>query len=302
MIKNGIYPTMITPYRDGKIDYKNVENLVNWYKKTGCNGIFAVCQSSEMSYLSLKERKELATFVVECANKELSIVVSGHCADSIEEQAEEINEISLCGCDAFVLVSNRLDLNNSGDKTWIENAEKLLDKINISLPLGIYECPKPYKRLLSYDILNWCKTKNRFKFIKDTCCDVDMLNQRLNQLKDSDIKLFNANSQTLLHTLKNGAAGYSGVMANFHPDLYSWLFNNFKKQPEKAQTVSDFLSLTAFTESMAYPCTAKYYLKYEGFDMDTFSRSCNSQALTQYQKHVLAQLYRQTEIYRNLIK
>ncbi len=30
-------------------------------------------------------------------------------------------------------------------------------------------------------------------------------------------------------------AGYSGVMANFHPDLYVWLCKNYKKQPEKAQ-------------------------------------------------------------------
>ena len=45
-MRGGIYPTMITPYKDGKIDYEGVNNLVNWYYENGCNGIFAVCQSS----------------------------------------------------------------------------------------------------------------------------------------------------------------------------------------------------------------------------------------------------------------
>ena len=66
-IARGIYPTMITPYEDGKIDYENVKKLVEWYIEKGCSGIFAVCQSSEMWYLSLEERFELGKAVVDAA-------------------------------------------------------------------------------------------------------------------------------------------------------------------------------------------------------------------------------------------
>ncbi len=290
-IQSGIYPTMITPYKNGRIDYQAVEKLVAWYKEKGCTGIFAVCQSSEMNFLSLKERKELAKRVVEFADGTMSIVASGHCADSIEAQAEEINEISSTGIDAFVLVSNRLDLHNDGDAIWIKNAEELLGKIDKEISLGIYECPRPYKRLLSADILTWCKETGRFAFIKDTCCDPDMLKERLALLTDSDIKLFNANGQTFLYSLKYGAAGYSGIMANYHPDLYVWLWENFAAKPELAEQVSAMLSMMAFTEGPAYPCTAKYYLKYEGIDMEADSRSCDKKLLTPYQKLAMEQLY-----------
>ena len=30
-VKGGVYPTMITPYKDGKIDYETCEKLVEWY-------------------------------------------------------------------------------------------------------------------------------------------------------------------------------------------------------------------------------------------------------------------------------
>ncbi|MBQ7792788.1 MAG: dihydrodipicolinate synthase family protein, partial [Clostridia bacterium] len=84
-INGGIYPTMITPYkRSGEIDFDNVRKLVDWYIEKGCSGIFAVCQSSEMVYLSLKERVALAEAVVDQANGRINVVASGHCGNSIE--------------------------------------------------------------------------------------------------------------------------------------------------------------------------------------------------------------------------
>ena len=291
-IATGIYPTMITPYKNGEIDYEAVKRLVDWYIEKGCTGIFAVCQSSEMVYLSLKERIQLAQTIVEHANGRLNIVASGHCGVSIEEQAEEITEISQTGIDAFILVSNRFDPHQDGDAQWIRNAEKVLDKADFKIPLGIYECPVPYKRLLTPEILQWCKNDGRFRFIKDTCCDPDMLAERLEILKDSDIMLFNANAQTLLYSLQKGAAGYSGIMANFHPDLLVWLYDHFESEPEKSKLLSAVLSMAAFTEGPAYPCTAKYYLNnMEGIPMEYYSRSSDMKRLTSYQKLVMQQLY-----------
>ncbi len=59
--------------------------------------------------------------------------------------------------------------------------------------------------------------------LKDTSCDLDCIKEKLAVLKGSEIKLFNANAATLLDSLKCGANGYMGVMANFHPALYKWL-------------------------------------------------------------------------------
>lgn len=291
-INGGVYPTMITPFKDEKIDYENVEKLVEWYIEKGCTGIFAVCQSSEMIYLSLQERVELSRAVIKQANGRINIVSSGHCGNSIEEQAAEVEAIAETGADAVVLVSNRFDLHGEGDDVWLKNAEELLKKTDESISFGIYECPRPYKRLLTPRILDWCLKTGRFKFIKDTCCNPDTLTERLEQLKGSDLLFFNANAQTLLHSLEHGGAGYSGIMANFHPDLYVWLYNNFKKNPEQAKKVSDVLSMMAWTENPAYPCTAKYYLRaFEGFNMQTYSRVVGESALTSYQKYCMKQLF-----------
>lgn len=287
-INTGVYPTMITPYnKNGEIDYVAVRSIVEWYIEKGCKGIFAVCQSSEMAFLTLDERVELASKVVEYAAGRINVVASGHCGHTIKEQIHEINEISKTGIDAFVLVSNRLDLHNEGDNVWIENAQKLLAGLETDIPLGIYECPMPYKRLLTEKILKWCIETNRFKFIKDTCCNPDMLEERLNLLKDSGIMIFNANAQTLLHSLEHGAAGYSGVMANFHPEFYSWLCDHI--EDERAEAVQGYLAYTAFSESMAYPVTAKYHMNLIGISMELDSRSRKKSEFNNYQKDIVRQ-------------
>lgn len=302
ILSKGVYPTMITPYgSDHKIDYEGVEQLVEWYIRHHCDGIFAVCQSSEMHFLSLKERIELASKTVQTAKKvpyQMNVVASGHCSDDLDAQIEEIVGVYETGIDAFVLVSNRFDLHNDGDNVWLKNAEYVLSRIPESIPLGIYECPRPYKRLLTPEILEWCKETKRFKFIKDTCCDPVTLKRRLKQLKDSGIMLFNANAQTLLYSLVHGGAGYSGIMANFHPDLLVWLCSNFKENPEKAERISNILSMAAFTENNVYPCTAKYYLGYEGITMNTFARSADEKLLTEYQKLVMKQLFELNQTFR----
>ena len=51
-IHEGVWPVMITPWKeDNTPDFKALEALTNWYVEKGCDGIFAVCQSSEMHYL-----------------------------------------------------------------------------------------------------------------------------------------------------------------------------------------------------------------------------------------------------------
>lgn len=289
-IRKGVYPTMITPYtKDGVIDYAAVRRLTEWYIEKGCTGIFAVCQSSEMAFLSLAERVKLAATVTETANGRVSVVASGHCAETLSEQAKEVREIAATGVDAFVLVSNRLDLHGDGDNVWIENAARLLDKTG-DVPLGIYECPKPYKRLLTPRILDWCLETKRFLFIKDTCCDPMLLDARLAQLRGSDLLLFNANAQTLLYSLERGAAGYSGIMANFHPDLFACLCAHFAEDAEKTKRLSALLGMMAWTESPAYPCTAKWHLNARGVPMNTAARSADEKLLTPYQKLTVEQM------------
>lgn len=288
-----IITTMITPYRsDGAIDFDTAIKYVDWYYQNGIDGIFSVCQSSEIFYLSLEERVELNRRVYEHAKRldhDFLVVSSGHVSDSLEEQAKELNAIYSAGTDALILITNRLDLHNEGDDIFISNAEKLIAQLPPDAKLGLYECPYPYKRLVTPKILDWCLSTDRFYYLKDTCCDAATIAQRAQQLKGSHFKLLNANCQTLLETMRNGADGYCGIMCNFHPKLYSWLGKNYKTQT--ADFVQSVIGTFGFTEvGLPYPLTAKYHMNLCGIKTETIARNRKSEELTEYAKSCMRQM------------
>ena len=149
------------------------------------------------------------------------------------------------------------------------------------IPLGIYECPRPYKRLLTPAMIDHVTRTGRFAFIKDTCCDRTEIARRVKQINDTPSPalkpaLFNANAQTLLDTLRAGAAGYCGVMCNFHPELYVTLCHTFPEDAGRAERLAALLSQSAFIEYIDYPSIAKYHLDKVGVRMNDISRTARS--------------------------
>ncbi|MFU0833217.1 MAG: Dihydrodipicolinate synthase family protein [Oscillospiraceae bacterium] len=290
----GEWPTMLTPFtKSGEVDYKALEQLIEWYLQNGVSGLFAVCQSSEMFQLSLEERVGIARFTKEKVNGRVPVIASGHISDSLEDQATELTEMSKTGVDAVILITNRLAKETEDDEVWISNLQELLNRIPDDIPLGFYECPYPYKRVMSPKTVSWCAQTGRFFFLKDTCCDIDQISKKLEITKGTNLKLYNANTSTLLESLRLGASGYSGVMANFQPKLYAWLCENY--QSKAAEKLSDELTICSLIERQLYPVNAKYNLYLEGLPVEIVCRVKNSADLTHTFRKEVEMLHRITE-------
>ena len=270
-IKNGIYPTMLVAYKEsGEIDYPAMGELIEWYVKQGVHGIFALCQSTEILRLSLEERMELGRFVMEKVGGRVPVVMSGMTANTLEGQIKEARLIASLKPDALVLLSNLID--DDECYTLTEKLKLLMGALPEEIPLGIYEIPVPYKRLITDEELAFMAKSGRFAFIKDTCCDMEIMRRRAEIVKGLDFGLFNANAATVLDTLRIGYAGFSGIMANVHPDLYVWLFEN--KDGPLADRVVHYLAMTSVIEARCYPIIAKRYLReYAGLPITDVCRT-----------------------------
>ncbi|MGQ9778945.1 MAG: dihydrodipicolinate synthase family protein [Bacillota bacterium] len=296
-IPNGVWPTMITPFTDsGAIDYHGLAELIEWYLKNEVDGLFAVCLSSEMFSLSLAERQELAGFVRREVAGRVPVIASGNVPDGMDEQFREIEAMANAGMDTVVLITNRFAAPDEDDDIWLARMERVLSHFP-ELSFGLYECPVPYKRLLSPQVFRWCVSTGRFLFIKDTSCDLEIMRERLAMAAGSHTKIFNANAPTLLASLRLGVAGYSGVMANFHPRLYVWLTRHWRDDPEKAEDLQAFLGVASLIETPLYPLNAKYALQLEGVHIGLH---CREKSITDFkpanrleveQLHTLSQSY-----------
>lgn len=244
--KAEVWPTMVTPFKDDlSIDYIALEKLVDWYIERGLSGLFAVCQSSEMHQLSLRERVELSAAVMKFTKGRVPVISSGHISSSSEDQIEEVKAIAETGVDAVILVTNLLAGESESDSVWKERMETLLANIPEGIKLGLYECPFPYKRLLSKELLQWIISTDRFVYLKDTCCDFDMIKERAKMAEGSNLKLYNANAASLLRSLQAGYAGYCGIMTNFHPELYVRLCDSWFENTEKVKNLQNMIGLAS---------------------------------------------------------
>ena len=153
-LPQGCWPTMVTPYNSaGEVDYPVLAALVEWYIASGCTGLFAVCQSSEMYFLSEEERLAVADFVVTKAAGRVAVVATGNSGGgSMEEQAAFCNKMdAIPGLDAVVTLTCMFAAEDESEEVWKANATKLLGLTTCSL--GLYEVPIPYKRVLSPELL-----------------------------------------------------------------------------------------------------------------------------------------------------
>lgn len=300
-IPNGVYPTMITPYTtDNKIDYNAVVQLLHWYTERGVAGIFAICQSSEIFFLSFEEKLELLKFIMAHKPEGLSIVASGHTSDDLDTQIEEAKAFIDCGIDSYVFISNRFAKADEDDDVLLKNMEYVASRLP-EIGLGVYECPYPYKRILTPYVLGKMAETGKYQFLKDTCCDLDMIQKKLNAVKGSELKIYNANSATLLDSLKMGCAGFSGVMANFHPEIYADLCNCWRDEPEKAEKLQNFAGFFSVAECQCYPINAKYYLSLDGLDINIDSRARSKADFPENRMAEIRQMYELTKDFKKLI-
>lgn len=300
-IASGIYPVMITPFTaDNQVDYEAVDQMMEFYARGGCQGVFAVCQSSEMFCLTEEERVKLAARVVKAAAGRMCVVASGHISDRMEDQIRELRRVSETGVDAVVMISNRLAGKDEPDEVLIQNMHCILDAIP-GVTFGMYECPYPYKRLLTPKVLEAMAETGRFTFIKDTCCDADLIARRI-ALLHGRIQLFNANCATALETLQSGADGFSGIMANFHPDLLVWMYENYRQQPEKARQLSAMLSVMSMAEGCQHPIGAKYHMNLVGVPMELRCRVKNADCFDKMDRHTIEDLKTMEEVVRQWLK
>ena len=256
----GIIPVMITPFHDdGSIDYAGLERLIEWYLGHGVDALFAVCQSSEMQRLDLAERGALGSFVVRQAAGRVPVVVSGHISDAIDDQVAELTVAERTGANAVVLVTNHLDPQQAGSAAFRATLDTLLARLPRDVPLGLYECPAPFRRLLSDDEFKYCVDTGRFTLLKDVSCDLATVKRRVAMAAGSPMAVINANAAIARDAMLAGSRGFTGVHTNFHPDLYQWMRRSGQQHKALADRLNTFLVLAALSEAFGYPALAKMY-------------------------------------------
>src|ERR1051325_4236256 len=146
-------PVMITPFNlKARVDLDVVSNLIDFYLAAGVKGFFANCLSSEMYSITEDERLELTRHVVKYVNGRVPVVATGSFGLTIEDKAEFSKRIYDTGIAAVILITGHFANVDDPDSVLLKNFDKMF-RLTGAIPMGLYECPAPYKRIISAEIL-----------------------------------------------------------------------------------------------------------------------------------------------------
>lgn len=287
-------PVMITPFNlKAKVDLDAVAVMVEFYLEAGVKGFFANCLSSEMYSISEDERLELTRHVVRCVDGRVPIVATGSFGLTIEDKADFTARIHDSGIDAVILITGHYANVEDDDAVLLRNFNKMF-RLTRDIPLGLYECPAPYKRIIGADVFKQLLDTGRLVYHKDTSIDLEKVKSKLEVLQNgpNDLEFYDAHTPNAMYSLQMGAKGMSSISGNFYPEILVWMCEhaNDPFRQEDVRWLQGELSRVDPLIHVAYPLSAKYFLQKRGLPVRTISRA-QALELTIEQKRTLDDIY-----------
>jgi len=220
-LPGGLWPVMLTPLKDNnELDLRGLQAITDMYLDAGASGLFTNCLSSEMYQLTAEERLTITRTVVKQSNGKVPVIATGTFSDEVTKNIDFIKRIYDTGASAVILITGILAKAEENEEVLKSRLEKIMEGTK-DIPLGLYECPLPYKRLVSPQLMKWLGETDRFVYHKDTSCHTESIEQKLQGLQGSSFGLYNADTPTALDSLALGARGISPISANFYPELFT---------------------------------------------------------------------------------
>ena len=273
-LPRGFVPVMLTPFLEsGEVDFPALSQLTEFYLKAGAAGLFANCLSSEMYELTDEERLAVTRQVVETVAGRVPVVATGTFSGSLPKQAGFIKRIHNTGVQAVIVITSLLAQQDESDEVFMERMHQLLD-LTPGIPLGMYECPVPYKRLINSRMLSELLPTGRIVYHKDTSLDAGEVARRLKAGEEYEFGLYDAYMVNAVSSLKAGAAGLSCIQGNLFPELVVWLCACYDQaeRAEEVAKVQQFFDDCMDLAHTAYPIIAKHALQKRGLPISLYTR------------------------------
>ncbi|MFF5382939.1 dihydrodipicolinate synthase family protein [Pedobacter suwonensis] len=272
--QKGFIPVMLTPFlSNGNIDFPALTQLTEIYLQAGSSGLFANCLSSEMFELTDKERIQVIKHVIKVVNGAVPVVATGTFGGPISKQADFVKAVSDTGVEAVIAIASLLANEEESDEIFNDRVFELLHQTD-QIPLGFYECPVPYKRVLKPQQLADFVATGRVIYHKDTSLDLIQIKEKLKLTDGHAFGLYDAYMVHAVESLKAGTSGLSCIQGNYFPELIVWLCDHYNDNHLKddVAAVQHFLTENMDVMHNVYPVVSKYFLQKRGLNISTFTR------------------------------
>ena len=220
----GSIPALITPFKNGKIDYESFYKIIEWSLSEGSHGFVPCGTTGESPTLSHQEHIKVVDECVRIVDKRVP-VIAGTGSNNTVEAIEFTNHAEKSGADAALVVTPYYN------KPTQEGLQAHFKKIaeSTSLPIIIYNIPGRSVVDMTIDTMSVLSKISNIVGVKDATND--LFRPLLTQTKiQKDFCYLSGEDGTALAYLAQGGQGCISVTANIAPKLCSDMQNLWRER------------------------------------------------------------------------
>jgi len=133
---SGSMVALVTPFKNGSVDWQSLEGLVDFHIKNGTRGIVPCGTTGESATLSHQEHDDVIKAVIKAVNKRVP-VIAGTGSNSTEEAVRLTKEAEKSGADGALMISPYY--NRPTQEGIYQHYKKVASAVGI--PLIVYNIP-----------------------------------------------------------------------------------------------------------------------------------------------------------------
>lgn len=209
---NGSLTALITPFRDGKVDEKAFQGLVEWQIDEGTDGLIPCGTTGESPTLSHDEHERVVELCIEAAAGRVP-VIAGTGSNATEECVRLTQHAKTAGADAALIVTPYY--NKPSQDGLYAHYKSVAEAVD--LPIIIYNIPP--RSVIDMSVETMARLAGDFASIvgvKDATADLTRpLSTR--QAIGDDFCMLSGEDATVLSFMANGGDGCISVTSNAAP-------------------------------------------------------------------------------------
>ncbi len=218
----GAFTALVTPFKDGKIDYDTFGKLIEFQIKNGIHGVVPCGTTGESATLSHQEHKDVIEFVVKTVNGRVP-VIAGSGSNSTQEALELTEFVKKAGADGALVITPYY---NKPTQEGLYRHFKLIAE-SVDVPIVVYNVPGRTGVNLLPTTLGRLKDISNIVAVKEASGSVNQAEEII-EIVDGKIDLLSGEDSLYFPLLAIGGKGMISVASNIIPGDVAKVYDEFK--------------------------------------------------------------------------
>jgi len=229
----GAAVAIITPFRDGKVDYDALVRIIEFQIKGGTDAIVICGTTGEASTLTDEEHRECIRYAVEKTAGRIPVIAGTGSNDT--DYAIELSRYACdVGADALLLVTPYY--NKATPKGLIKSFTAVADAVN--KPIILYNVPSRTGVNISLPVYRELAKHERIVATKEASGNISQIAEVIAECGDS-LDVYSGNDDQIVPILSLGGKGVISVLSDIMPrethDICQLYFDGKVKESAKLQ-------------------------------------------------------------------